>query len=139
HTENDMILGTGAHKAGITGTNFRPEIDAGWAMVVGLREPMPVRAQYPTEKEIKKILGRAIELRGGRPSWDEPEEAFTLDVVADVRRVWPAGRDRAQWQRLAEALAAFRPEAYGDLTGESLSAMLRELGVSSINVKASGE
>jgi S-DNA-T family DNA segregation ATPase FtsK/SpoIIIE len=139
HQENDMILGTGSYRAGITGTEFRPEIDAGWATVVGMREPITVRAHYPDEKTTKKILARAIELRGGRPTWEADEEEIRLDVLIDVQRVWPAGRDRAQWQHLAELLAAFRPEAYGDLTGDSLSALLRGLGVSPINVKARGE
>lgn len=139
HIANDMILGTGSYKRGITATSFRPGLDAGWAMVTGLAEPTAVRSQYPDEKTTKKILARAAELRGGRVPWAGREEMPTIDIVADVRRVWPQGRDRAQWHRLAEALAALRPEVYGDLTGESLSAMLRELGVSSINVKASGE
>ncbi|WP_405149400.1 hypothetical protein OG589_14390 [Sphaerisporangium sp. NBC_01403] len=138
YQENDMILGTGAYKAGITGTAFRPEIDAGWAMVTGLREPIAVRAQYPTEADAKKILARAAQLRGGVASWVEEEEAPRLDILVDVVRVWPAGRDRAQWQHLAELLNEFRPDAYGDLTAESLSALLRGLGVSPINVKAGG-
>src|SRR5690606_26936009 len=138
HQENDMILGTGSYKQGITGTNFRPEIDAGWAMVTGLKEPVSVRAQYPSQSDTKKILARAVQLRGGRVPWAGRDDTPRLDVLVDVIRVWPAGRDRAQWQQLAEALAAFRPEAYGDLTADSLSAMLRQLGVSPINVKASG-
>lgn len=136
HIANDMILGTGSYKRGITGTSFRPEIDAGWGMVTGLAAPTAVRSQYPDEKETKKILTRAIQLRGGRPTWDE--ETPRVDVLVDVVQVWPAGRDRAQWQPLAEALAKFRPEAYSDLTGESLSALLRGMGVSTLNVKASG-
>jgi S-DNA-T family DNA segregation ATPase FtsK/SpoIIIE len=138
HTENDMILGTGSHRRGVTGTGFRPEIDAGWGMVVGLREPVAVRAQYPDEKTTKKILARAAELRGGRPTWADEEETPRVDVLVDVVQVWPAGRDRAQWQPLAEALAKFRPEAYEDLTGDSLSALLRGMGVSTLNVKAGG-
>lgn len=137
HTENDMILGTGAHRAGISGTEFRPEIDAGWAKMIGLREPISVRAQYPDEAETKKILARARELRGGRAVTSD-EDAPRLDVAVDVVQVWPAGRDRAQWQQLAEALAKFRPEAYEDLTGDALSALLREMGVPSLNVKSSG-
>jgi S-DNA-T family DNA segregation ATPase FtsK/SpoIIIE len=138
HTENDMILGTGSHRRGVTGTEFRPEIDAGWATVVGMREPVTVRAQYPDEKTTKKILRRAAELRGGRPSWADEEETPRVDVLVDVVQVWPAGRDRAQWQPLAEALAKFRPEAYSDLTGDSLSAIVRGCGISSLTVKAGG-
>jgi hypothetical protein len=59
-------------------------------------------------------------------------------VLVDVVQVWPVGRDRAQWQPLAEALAKFRPEAYSDLTGDSLSAIVRGCGISSLTVKAGG-
>ena len=138
HIANDMILGTGAYRRGITATNFRPGIDAGWAMVTGLERPTAVRSHYPDERTARRILARAAALRGGRAPWEGRDDAPRIDLISDVLQVWPAGRDRAQWQQLAEALAVFRPEVYGDLTGESLSAMLRELGVSSINVKASG-
>ncbi|MET8864705.1 FtsK/SpoIIIE domain-containing protein [Nonomuraea sp. NPDC004580] len=138
HIANDMILGTGSYKRGITGTSFRPEIDAGWGMVTGLAAPTAVRSQYPDEKTTKKILGRAIQLRGGRPAWADDEEMPRVDVLVDVMQVWPTGRDRAQWQQLADALARFRPEAYDDLTGDSLSALLRGMGVSTLNVKAAG-
>lgn len=139
HIANDMILGTGSYRRGVTATSFRPGLDAGWGMVTGLKEPTAVRSQFPDERTSKKILARAAELRGGHAPWAGREEVPTVDVVTDVRRVWPQDRDRAQWQQLAEALAAFRPEAYADLTGDSLSAMLRELGVQSLNVKVSGE
>jgi S-DNA-T family DNA segregation ATPase FtsK/SpoIIIE len=138
HIANDMILGTGSYRRGITGTSFRPEIDAGWGMVTGLASPTAVRSQYPDEKATKKILTRAIQLRGGRPAWADDEETPRVDVLVDVMQVWPAGRDRAQWQQLAEALARFRPEAYDDVTGDSLSALLRGMGVSTLNVKAAG-
>lgn len=137
HIANDMILGTGSYKRGVTATAYRPGLDAGWGMVTGLETPTAVRSQFPDEATGKKILARAVQLRGGvMPGGDE--EQVRLDIAVDVIRVWPGGRDRAQWQGLAEALAAFRPEAYGDLTAESLSALLRGMGVSPINVKADG-
>ncbi|MEU0516667.1 hypothetical protein [Streptosporangium sp. NPDC006007] len=135
HQENDMILGTGSYRAGITGTSFRPEIDAGWAMVTGLREPIAVRAQYPTPETARGILARAAELRGGRAPWAEEEEQPRLDILIDVVRVWPADRSGVPWQRLADLLAEHRPEAYGDVTAESVSSLLRGLGVPSENVK----
>jgi S-DNA-T family DNA segregation ATPase FtsK/SpoIIIE len=139
HIANDMILGTGSYKRGITATAYRPGLDAGWAMVTGLDAPTAVRSQFPDEKTAKKILARAVQLRGGVTPWGDEEEAPRLDVLVDVQRVWPAGRPGVQWGALAEALAAFRPEAYGDLTAESLSALLRGLGVPSENVKADGQ
>jgi S-DNA-T family DNA segregation ATPase FtsK/SpoIIIE len=139
HIANDMILGTGSYKRGITGTSFRPEIDAGWGMVTGLAAPTAVRSQYPDEKATKKILGRAIQLRGGRPTWADDDETPRVDVLVDVQRVWPAGRTALPWQWLAELLAEHRPEAYGDVTADSVSALLRGLDVPSENVKASGQ
>lgn len=138
HIANDMILGTGAYKRGVTATSFRPGIDAGWAMVTGLERPTAVRSHYPDERTARRILARAAALRGGRVPWAGRDDAPRIELISDVLQVWPQGRDRAQWQQLAAALAALRPEVYGDLTGESLSAMLRELGVQSINVKAGG-
>jgi S-DNA-T family DNA segregation ATPase FtsK/SpoIIIE len=137
HIANDMILGTGSYKRGITGTSFRPEIDAGWGMVTGLAAPTAVRSQFPDEKETKKILSRAIQLRGGRPTWAD-EDMPRVDVLVDVQRVWPAG-PYAHWGPLAGALAEFRPEAYTDLTAESLSALLRGLDVPSENVRVNGQ
>ncbi|MER6825270.1 FtsK/SpoIIIE domain-containing protein [Streptosporangium sp. NPDC000563] len=134
---NDMILGTGSYKRGITGTSFRPEIDAGWGMVTGLKDPSAVRSFYPSEAEAKKILNRAVQLRGGRVQTSQ-EEQPRLDVLADVVRVWPTGRAGLQWQTLAEMLAETRPEAYGDLTAESVSSLVRGCGVPSEDVKADG-
>jgi S-DNA-T family DNA segregation ATPase FtsK/SpoIIIE len=138
HIANDMILGTGSYKRGVTATAYRPGLDAGWGMVTGLEAPTAVRAQYPDEATTKKILARAVQLRGGVMPGSGQEAAPRLDVLVDVQRVWPAGRDRAQWQQLAESLAELRPETYGDLTGDSLSALVRGLGVSTLNVKAGG-
>ncbi|MEU0569294.1 hypothetical protein ABZ297_28510 [Nonomuraea sp. NPDC005983] len=49
HIANDMILGTGAYRAGITATGYRPGIDAGWAMVTGSRygPSSPLRRKPP--------------------------------------------------------------------------------------------
>lgn len=139
HIANDMILGTGSYKRGITGTSFRPEIDAGWGMVTGLAAPTAVRSQFPDEETAKKILARAMQLRGGVAPWADREETPRVDVLVDVQRVWPTGRTALPWQWLAELLAEHRPEAYGDVTAESLSALLRGLDVPSENVKASGQ
>ena len=139
HIANDMILGTGSYKRGITGTSFRPEIDAGWGMVTGLASPTAVRSQFPDEATAKKILARAMQLRGGVAPWAGREETPRVDVLVDVQRVWPAGRTALPWQWLAELLAEHRPEAYGDVSAESLSALLRGLDVPSENVKASGQ
>lgn len=137
HIANDMILGTGSYRRGVTGTSFRPEIDAGWGMVTGLKDPTSVRSYFPNEADTKKILSRAVQIRGGHIPASEPDQP-RLDILIDVVRVWPTGKAGVQWQTLAERLAEHRPEVYGDLTADSVSALIRGLGVPSEDVKADG-
>ncbi|MEO3860847.1 hypothetical protein [Acrocarpospora sp. B8E8] len=136
HIANDMILGTGAHKRGVTGTTFRPKVDAGWAMVVGLEAPIAVHGAFPSQDEGRALLNRAVELRGGRRM--DREDLPRVDIVVDVQRVWPAERAGVQWPELAELLAAVLPERYGDETPETISARLRAIGVPSVDVKHRG-
>lgn len=138
HIANDMILGTGAYRSGITATSYRPGIDAGWAMVTGLAAPTAVRSQFPSQKEAAKILARASQLRGGQIVGSDGAQAPRLDVLVDVVRVWPAGRPGVQWQRLAELLGEQVPELYAGVTAESVSALLRGLDVASEDIKADG-
>lgn len=135
---NDMVLGTGAYKRGVTATSFRPEIDAGWGMVTGLKEPTAVRSFYPTEEERKKIMNRALQLRGGNIPRTEDDEV-KVDILVDVIQVWPAGSNGIHWQELAELLREHRPELYSDITPESVSSLLRGLGVPSEDVKRGGK
>ncbi|MGI5286665.1 AAA family ATPase [Nonomuraea polychroma] len=137
HIANDMILGTGAYRAGISATGYRPGLDAGWAMVTGMERPMAVRSQFPTPEQAAKILARASELRGG-PIAAGDDEAPRLDILVDVVRVWPPGRPGLSWQRLAQLLGEQLPETYEGITPESVSALLRGLGVPSEDVKADG-
>ena len=137
HIANDMILGTGSYKRGITATAYRPEDDAGWGMVTGLKAPTAVRSQFPTPDEAKKILGRAVELRGGVIPRSE-DDAPRLDVIIDVQRVWPDQRPGMHWAELAERLAEVYPDRYADETAETISARLRALEVPSVDVKAGG-
>ncbi|MFI6534211.1 hypothetical protein ACIBHY_17250 [Nonomuraea sp. NPDC050547] len=139
HIANDMILGTGAYRAGISATSYRPGLDAGWAMVTGLAAPTAVRSQFPTQQEAAKILARAAYLRGGQIIGSDGAEALRLDVLVDVVRVWPAGRPGVQWQRLAELLAVQLPELYEGVTAESISALLRGLDVPSEDIKVDGK
>jgi S-DNA-T family DNA segregation ATPase FtsK/SpoIIIE len=138
HIANDMILGTGAYRSGITATAYRPGIDAGWAMVTGLERPTAVRSQFPTNEQAAKILARASQLRGGQIIGSDGADAPRLDILFDVQRVWPAGRPGMHWQRLAELLAEQRPELYEGVTAESVSALLRGLDVPSVDVKDDG-
>ena len=59
------------------------------------------------------------------------------DVLADAAAVFGTSRT-LPWQILAGRMVEAAPEHYGDLTADAISAQLRALGVSSINVKWDG-
>lgn len=136
---NDMILGTGAYKRGLTGTAYRPGEDAGWGIVTGLAEPTAVRSQFPDEATTKAIIARATALRGGEPVGTDIGRMPARDVLGDVMRVFAhLGRPGVSWQQMAELLAGEHPEAYGSHSAESLSALVRAAGVPSVDVKVEG-
>lgn len=136
---NDQIMGTGAYKRGLTGTVYRPEIDAGWGATTGLAGAYvgPVRAYYPNDQDLAVILRRIAQLRGAGSNVTDLEPlAPERDVVADVLRVWAyIGRPGVHWQSLAQLLAREYPEVYGRHTPDSLSALLRAAGLPSVDVK----
>ncbi|MFC7245157.1 cell division protein FtsK [Catellatospora aurea] len=134
--ENDMILGTGAYRRGITGTVYRPVVDAGWGVMTGGPTPVSVRSQYPTPQESAAIIARAIALRGGvRPVGNDLPQA--RDLLADLVAV--CGDNGQHWSVAAPALAERWPAAYPAITAEALSDMARALGVPSLGVKIAGK
>jgi S-DNA-T family DNA segregation ATPase FtsK/SpoIIIE len=133
---NDQVMGTGSYKRGVSATVYRPGLDAGWGVMTGLAEPTAVRSHYPDPKTTAAIVARAAELRGHGVIGD-PDVGGARDVLADVIRVWVyVGRPGVQWERLAELLADHQPDAYAGVTGESVSALVRDQGVPSVDVKA---
>jgi len=131
--ENDMILGTGAYKRGITGTVYRPEIDAGWGVMTGLKTPTGVLSQYPDQATTKAILARALALRGGKPVGAAGDLPQARDLLADLIAV--SASNGQHWATAAEALTAQWPHAYPAITPEALSDMARKLGVPSADIK----
>ncbi|BCJ71217.1 cell division protein FtsK [Catellatospora sp. IY07-71] len=133
--ENDMILGTGAYKRGITGTVYKPVDDAGWGVMTGGPSPVSVLSQYPTPEQAASIIARAIALRGGRRPMGNDLPA-ARDLLADLLDV---SADNGQhWTVAAPALAERWPNAYLSITAEALSDMARTLGVPSQSVKIAG-
>jgi DNA segregation ATPase FtsK/SpoIIIE, S-DNA-T family len=132
--ENDMILGTGAYKRGLSATSFRPgddedPRDAGLGVMVGLAHPAPaVRSYYPTQAETVALLRRAAQLRGGVLVASEGGPA-ARDVLDDVRGVFYAGEAFVSWQTITARLAEQLPEHYGSMTVEAIGARVRGLGV----------
>lgn len=135
---NDMILGTGSYKRGLTATVYRPGLDAGWGVITGLAEPTAVRSHYPTPEVGAQIVARATTLRGGQPVAGDTDVP-ARDPLGDVLRVFAhAGRTGLHWEKLAELLAEQQPDAYEGISAEAVSAMVRSAGVPGEQVKVDG-
>lgn len=133
--ENDMILGTGMYKRGLTGTVYRPGVDAGWGIVVGLADPGSVRSQYPDAKTSQAMVERAKALRGiGGQSVPEPEQVRMRNMLEDVLKVL-RGDAGQTWDELAARLREIDPEIYQGLTGDALREQMKPYGVRTENVK----
>lgn len=138
---NDQIMGTGAYKRGQTGTVYRPQVDAGWGVTAGMSDQHdgPARAYYPDEDELAAVLARIGQLRAGT-AFDAPwTEHPGRDLLDDVLRVFAhTNRPGLHWVQLAELLAQAHPQAYGDITADAVSTLLRDRGVPSVDVKVDG-
>lgn len=133
--ENDMILGTGAYKRGLSGTAYRPGADAGWGVIVGLAVPGSVRSFFPKPEVAAAIVARATLLRGGIVG-DQAEKVKARDMLADVRAVMLPGEPGLPWGVLAERLAELAPETYAGITGDMVREALARYDVPSQNVRA---
>lgn len=138
--ENDMILGTGAYKRGLSGTAYRPGADAGWGVVIGLDKPGSVRSFFPSAKVTEQIIARATLLRGGVVG-DRDDRIQARDMLADVRAVLQPGEAGVPWDVLAERLAELAPETYAGITGDMVREALKRYDVPSqdVKVRADGE
>jgi DNA segregation ATPase FtsK/SpoIIIE, S-DNA-T family len=139
---NDMVLGTGAYKAGIRATTFRPEIDAGIGYLVGAGPaPQVVRSFYLDLPATERVATRARALReaAGTLSGAALGEAEApRDVLADLAAVF--GTDAGlQWAEAAARLASRFPERWDGASAEAVSAEARALGVPSVNVCSGGQ
>jgi S-DNA-T family DNA segregation ATPase FtsK/SpoIIIE len=134
--ENDMILGTGAYKRGLTGTVYRPVFDAGWGCMTGGATPVAARSQFPADDVWDAMVARATSLRGGVAVGAPIETAPARDLLADLTEV--AASNGQHWSSAAEALTETWPEAYTHLSADALSDMARTAGLASVDVKISG-
>ena len=140
---NDMILGTGAYKAGFSAVEFRQSIDAGLGWLRGTGDAQAVKTYYMDLNATAKVCARARVMRqaagvlaGYALGEDSSEPA--RDVLADVLSAFAPGEPGLHWQVIADRLAARHPERWTGATAESLSAECRDLGVASVSVKAAG-
>lgn len=139
---NDMILGTGAYKAGFNAVAFRHEIDAGLGWLRGTGDAQAVRTYKVNLNAAARVTARARAMREaagvlsgyalGEDGDDRPRS-----FAADVLMVF--GTDAKLWcSTVAERLRMRIPEAYADITPAAVSSQLREIGVEVKNVREPG-
>jgi S-DNA-T family DNA segregation ATPase FtsK/SpoIIIE len=136
HIETDLVLGTGAYSRGARPTKFMPPPAganpwAGFGVLAGLSSP--VRAAYLDNNAALAICERAAQLRAGgdRP---EAEKVRAYNLAEDCLTVWPV-QVAALW--LADLLAllrGLRPDVYGELDPDALSAALRASRIAPVPV-----
>ncbi|MGO9079099.1 MAG: DNA translocase FtsK [Streptosporangiaceae bacterium] len=142
HVENDIILGTSAHKNGYRSTVFRAKTDAGLGWLKGDGDPQILRTYYLDLIATGKVAARARVMREQAGvlsgyALGEDEDAAPRRLAADVLAVF--GSDEKLWcSTIAERLAARMPEVYADITQEAVSSQLRNLGVDVKNVRERG-
>ncbi len=131
HQGNDAILGTGAHKAGISATSLIPGEDVGIAMASGFNSaPGLLRTFYIRREkgvdELTPIVERAME--GWIPrqrAGDAPSAPRVADPLTDVAAVLKAeGVERMRTQEVLAFLAEMDRRAYGSWTFTDLKVAL---------------
>ncbi|MDT3395227.1 cell division protein FtsK [Streptomyces sp. B1866] len=135
--ENDMVLGTGAHKRGVRATMFA-WADKGICYFLGEgADARIVRAAFVDALEADRIALRARALReragtlAGHALGQEPEAVSGpgYDLLADLAAVLPTDKPKL-WNEVAVGcLAELRPEVYGDWTPEQLTVALKPFGI----------
>ncbi|MFF4197079.1 FtsK/SpoIIIE domain-containing protein [Nonomuraea sp. NPDC001831] len=140
--ENDMILGTGMHQAGVKATMFTLN-DKGISWAVGIAEdPLIVRSAYLDGPTSELIAERAHHLRqtagtlSGQAIGQEGPQRVSYDLLVDIMTVTTAKEDKIWNSTVVDRLAEFRPDAYGqwadledDAKTATLTARLKEYGV----------
>jgi Zonular occludens toxin (Zot) len=137
HVGNDAILGTGAHKRGITAVDLVPGEDVGTAMATGF-SPRPglIRTHHirkdTTTDHLTPLVARALEpwqRSAPRPvETDDPQRDEERDLLADVAAVL-RGAPRVRTQIVLHRLADLDPTTYEDWSFQDLTAALAEHGV----------
>jgi S-DNA-T family DNA segregation ATPase FtsK/SpoIIIE len=143
HVENDMVLGSGMHKAGVRATMFSRS-DKGIGYLAGEGDdPLIVRTYYVDQPAAERIVARARAMRHragtltGHALGQDPEpQDATSTLLADVLAVIPAGEARVWNQTVVARLAELRPEVYGGWEAEQLTAALKPYGITTGQVWA---
>ncbi|MGW4022844.1 cell division protein FtsK [Streptomyces sp. NPDC005009] len=135
HTANDMVLGTGAYKAGIRATMFsRSDRGICWMSGEG-DDPQIVASAFVDGPGAEAVVARARQLREeygnitGHALGEGPSATVGMDILGDVLKV-VAADEKAVWcERIADRLAELRPDTYGEWKGENVTAAVKPWGI----------
>ncbi|MEW2254999.1 cell division protein FtsK [Streptomyces sp. NPDC047869] len=140
HTANDMVLGTGAYKAGIRATMFsRSDRGICWMSGEG-DDPLIVASAFVDGPGAEQVIARARQLREaygnitGHAIGEGPAESAGMDVLGDILKVVGADEEQVWNERIAARLTELRPDVYEGWTGENVTAALKPWGVKTSQV-----
>lgn len=135
HTANDMVLGTGAYKAGIRATMFsRSDRGICWMSGEG-DDPVIAASAFVDGPAAEVVVARARQLREeygnvtGHALGQGPAETAGLDILGDILKSVSADEKAVWCERIAARLAELRPDVYGEWKGENVTAVLKPWGV----------
>lgn len=135
HTANDMVLGTGAYKAGIRATMFsRSDRGICWMSGEG-DDPRIVASAFVDAPRAEQVAARARKLREaygnvtGHAIGQGPEESVGMDVLGDILKVVGAGEEQMWNERIAARLVELRPDVYAGWKAENVTSALKPWGV----------
>jgi hypothetical protein len=141
---SEAVLGGDAYAEGFDASALPVGKDyLGVGLLYGQSDHTPtVRTFLADHPDAEKILlaARAHRERVGTLTGQAAGEKIARevrDVLADAHAVFN-GSPSLPWKVLAGRMVESAPEHYGDLTADAISAQLRALGVSSVNVKWDG-
>jgi S-DNA-T family DNA segregation ATPase FtsK/SpoIIIE len=131
HLENDMVLGTGAYKAGVRATIFsRRDLGIGYLVGEGA-DPTITRTYYVDNPGAERIAARARRLReaagtlSGHALGEEPETGPVCTVLDHVRMVLAPGEEKVWSETLLERMRERWPERYDGWSTTQLALALK--------------
>lgn len=135
HTANDMVLGTGAYKAGIRATMFSRS-DRGICWMAGEGDdPVIAASAFVDAIAAELVVARARQMREdygnvtGHALGQGPAAAPGMDVLADVLAVVHDGETAVWNERIAGRLGVLRPDVYGEWDGANVTSALKPYGI----------
>ncbi|MER5211970.1 cell division protein FtsK [Streptomyces sp. NPDC002838] len=145
HTANDMVLGTGAHKAGIRATMFsRSDRGICWMSGEG-DDPQIVASAFVDGPGAEGVVARARQLREeygnitGHALGQGPSASRGMDVLGDVLKVFRPDEEQLWCERIAARLVESWPDVYGEWTTATVAPNLKPWGVATADVWATGD